>query len=1093
MSEKGSHPDNVIPLQPPSRRRTPSATSKPIESVFSQQEIDSNRSEKLDSTKHPSNQEMTLNPDPKKLLRSPSFERSLDRERIGHAGKSFVYLMNEEGGKESVASLLASVKDEDALLLAKKQANQKSRAHSPVNLEPVKKEAHDDGHRASNSVPSDRTISASRACKQYFENKYRIISEMLEENINYNPLQIIRNRQEENSKDTIGADSESNQSIRPRNTGGISSKNFWDVTNEELIAYKNTVGNKKSHMHKATIEENLTEHFNTKIFEYRTSSSVESLPIIRVESSPASFTGKTQSRRLSHPSMNNLFTKDSLTIYQGTDSVNNSNSKGDTVYFSDETSSNTKKSSRDQKHNRSFSLNGVEKDGTHHRKAIRWSSLFRRKPKSHKHIPEVITHEEETNKVEEKIKNDETLQVNPNFEKRNSIYSINSSESLISLSESSDNATWQRSSLEQSGTSVDKPPVPLVTPDADSGTISDEGNRSIRSMMASSDVGEIEKEQHPENADIDMTKDLLGVGQNVKDDDQYSSASSSELSSARHSIADVNSSDDYKSHQVELEKIIDRYNKCIQETSAFLESNQANLADRYQAIDSDLFFFHDIEDMDFVQSPKPISEDSSRDNYKTNESSSVRTEMQIEIGLKMFETDLQEFEAMRKNLDEQHASLSEEMDSTLEKIGDMSLVVNNNYFHELKLLEDDMQLLTERDKSLWLDIFYSLLSYVIAGVTNETDSSSLILKDSLLNSNIRKKLEGLVLRHSVLLKEFDEKDSTIKDPEAFASLSKELSNIGNIIEPYKELKTVQNELLEISQMIADSKNDQDLKAMAQEEYKRTKDQIRELERTIVTELLPKDSADEGSAILEIRAGAGGDEAAIFAGEILRMYEKYAFLQKWRFEILSISEDSIGAMKEATASITGMAVFGNMKYESGVHRVQRVPATENQGRVHTSTITVAILPQATDVEVDIKDSDLKIDYYRASGKGGQHVNKTESAARVTHLPTGLVVAIQDERSQPKNKAKALRILRAKLYEMERNKLHNERIDSRRQQIGTAERSEKIRTYNYPQNRVTDHRLNLTLYELENVMNGISLQTIIDNCKLHFQTEALANFL
>ncbi|CAG8518866.1 9762_t:CDS:2, partial [Dentiscutata erythropus] len=313
-----------------------------------------------------------------------------------------------------------------------------------------------------------------------------------------------------------------------------------------------------------------------------------------------------------------------------------------------------------------------------------------------------------------------------------------------------------------------------------------------------------------------------------------------------------------------------------------------------------------------------------------------------------------------------------------------------------------------------------------------------LFKDSLLNSKVRERLEGLIIRHSALSEELDNQSSKIIDPDVLASKSKELSDISSIIVPYQEMRKAQYELIEIDKMINESSDDEDLKKLMQEEYQEIIEKLNRLEQSVVSALIPKDSADQGNAVLEIRAGSGGDEAALFAADILNMYERYAFLRKWKFERLSIVEESaIGAIKEATASISGRGVFGNMRYESGVHRVQRVPVTDNAGRVHTSTVTVAILPQPTEADVNIRENDLRIDFYRASGKGGQHVNKTSSAVRITHIPTGC------------NKAKALQILRARLYDMERNKLHQERSEKRRQQVGTGDRSEKIRTYNFAQ--------------------------------------------
>jgi peptide chain release factor 1 len=271
-------------------------------------------------------------------------------------------------------------------------------------------------------------------------------------------------------------------------------------------------------------------------------------------------------------------------------------------------------------------------------------------------------------------------------------------------------------------------------------------------------------------------------------------------------------------------------------------------------------------------------------------------------------------------------------------------------------------------------------------------------------------------------------------------------------------------------MITDVGSDAEMRKMAEEEFHALKNRMPELEKEVQLALLPKDEADEKNAILEVRAGTGGEEAALFAADLFRMYQRYADLRGWRFEILEASETGIGGLKEASAEIRGTNVFARLKFESGVHRVQRVPETESGGRIHTSAATVAVLPEAEDVDVAIEDKDLRIDTFRASGAGGQHVNRTDSAVRITHLPTGLVVSIQDDKSQHKNKAKAMKILRSRLYDAERERLAQERSDDRRSQVGSGDRSERIRTYNFPQGRVTDHRINLTLYTLDRFVEG-----------------------
>src|ERR1700712_3261048 len=321
--------------------------------------------------------------------------------------------------------------------------------------------------------------------------------------------------------------------------------------------------------------------------------------------------------------------------------------------------------------------------------------------------------------------------------------------------------------------------------------------------------------------------------------------------------------------------------------------------------------------------------------------------------------------------------------------------------------------------------------------------------------------------------------------DAYVKASRELSDIEPVVSRIGDLRAAEQARQEAETMLADPS----MRELAEAELFELKEKIPALEHDIRISLLPKDEADERSAILEIRPAAGGDEAGLFAAELFAMYQKYAETKGWRFEILEYGDTGLGAIKEATAEITGRNVFARLKYESGVHRVQRVPATESQGRIHTSTVTVAVLPEAEEVDVQIDEGDLRIDVYRASGAGGQHVNKTESAVRITHLPTGIVVAMQEERSQHKNRAKAMKILRARMYEQQRASLHATRSADRKSQVGTGDRSERIRTYNFPQGRVSDHRINLTLYKIDRVMQG-DLDEFIDALTAEDQAARLA---
>ena len=351
-----------------------------------------------------------------------------------------------------------------------------------------------------------------------------------------------------------------------------------------------------------------------------------------------------------------------------------------------------------------------------------------------------------------------------------------------------------------------------------------------------------------------------------------------------------------------------------------------------------------------------------------------------------------------------------------------------------------------------------------------------------------KTIEELIVKHSILEKELS---SGKVDKKLFAEKSKEYSDINEIVDTAKKYIDFEKHKNELEKIIEDQQSDDELKKMAETELSDLKSQHEKDEKKLKLFLLPKDEADKKNAIIEIRAGTGGLEASLFASDLFKMYEKVSHKKKWSLELISISRSDAGGLKEVIASIKGSNIYSTLKYESGVHRVQRVPDTETQGRVHTSAATVAVLPEVEEVDLKINDFDLRIDVFRAGGPGGQSVNTTDSAVRITHIPTGISVSQQDEKSQHKNKAKGMKILRARLYELERSRIDQERSKDRKTKIGTGDRSERIRTYNFPQGRVTDHRINLTLHKLEEFLEGEAFDEMIESLTLQAQEESLSN--
>ena len=350
----------------------------------------------------------------------------------------------------------------------------------------------------------------------------------------------------------------------------------------------------------------------------------------------------------------------------------------------------------------------------------------------------------------------------------------------------------------------------------------------------------------------------------------------------------------------------------------------------------------------------------------------------------------------------------------------------------------------------------------------------------------QEKIDQLLNRHQ----ELETQMSSNPDQEAYVKMAQEFSALGPVIEKIKEMEANKDELMGLAELLSDADTDAEMKAMAEDEMPALKQAIEQAQDELQILLLPKDAADDRSVILEVRAGTGGSEAALFAGDLFRMYQRHAETHGWKVEVLSESAGEVGGYKEIVANIKGHGVFARMKFESGVHRVQRVPETESGGRVHTSAATVAVLPEAEDVDIEIRNEDLRIDTMRASGAGGQHVNTTDSAVRITHIPTGVVV-ISAEKSQHQNRANAMKELRTRLYDQERQKIDQERADSRKGQVGSGDRSERIRTYNFPQGRVSDHRINLTLYKLERMIAGEGLDEMFDALITDHQASLLAS--
>jgi len=354
--------------------------------------------------------------------------------------------------------------------------------------------------------------------------------------------------------------------------------------------------------------------------------------------------------------------------------------------------------------------------------------------------------------------------------------------------------------------------------------------------------------------------------------------------------------------------------------------------------------------------------------------------------------------------------------------------------------------------------------------------------------NLDEKLNKLVMRRDELTQLMSGQHGN--NPEEFVRLSMEYAELAPVVECIEELRKLQNEIADLGGIVADQSADSEMRTLAEEEMLQSRSRLPTIENRLNILLLPKDAADEKNAILEVRAGTGGEEAALFAADLFRMYQRYSEGQGWKFQAMQLSDTGIGGLKEGIAEISGKGVFARLKYESGVHRVQRIPDTESGGRIHTSAATVAVMPEAEEVDVAIEDKDIRVDTYRSQGAGGQHVNTTDSAVRITHLPTGIVVSQQDEKSQHKNRAKAMKVLRTRVYEAERAALAEERAATRKNQVGTGDRSERIRTYNFPQGRVTDHRIGLTLHKLDRIIEGDALDEVIDALTAEDQAALLA---